>query len=380
MRLVDPYSASRLPSDVAATLELHRDVPETALVGAGDIRPILDRWDVLTHKYRFTADAKLGFLGKLFSGSSKTVRAGVTQEAKQYRVDQTEDGRMVETGVAVRLAVATASFEAQTELSVPNLAAAAQLGLAETRIGIYVMGFRGPIGDIMPAPADLNVENFGGFMDAFEAIQKRVFSIDSVTLLSPTILGYQDTSEERGGAFATEAAVGVSDQSDREKAIDLSEDAHLDPEEARLSFPEYETEALRPWRVAESLSQLRDQVNKKAPNRSKKSDGSIGDAAHATRASDHNPWVVDGSHGVVTAIDITHDPDNGFDAEKLAKALQSAQDPRLKYIIWNRRILSSTKKPWKWRNYSGSNPHTKHIHISVHSEKSKYDETGAWTI
>lgn len=380
MKLVDPYSASGLPSDVAATLELHRDVTETALGGPGDIGPILDRWDVLTHKYRFTADAKLGFLGKLFSGSSNTVRAGVTQEAKQYRVDQTEDGRMVETGVAVRLAVATTSFEAQTELSVPNLAAAAQLGLAETRIGIYVMGFRGPIGDIMPAPADLNVENFGRFMDAFEAIQKRVFSIDSVTLLSPTILGYQDTPEESGGAFATEAAVGVSDQSDREKAIDLSEDAHLDPEEARLSFPEYETEALRPWRVAESLLQLRDQVNKKAPNRSKKSDGSIGDAAHATRASDHNPWVVDGAHGVVTAIDITHDPDNGFDAEKLAKALQSAQDPRLKYIIWNRRILSSTKKPWKWRNYSGSNPHTKHIHISVHSEKSKYDGTGAWKI
>ncbi|WP_424984308.1 hypothetical protein [Microbulbifer sp. S227A] len=357
------------------------EVTETALAGVGGGAPVLDRWDVLTHKYRFTADAKLGFLGKLFSGSGKSVRAGVTQEAKQYRLDQTDDGRVVETGVAVRLAVATTSFDAQTELSVPNLAAAAQLGLAETRIGIYVMGFRGPIGDIMPAPADLNVENFGSFMDAFEAIQKRVFSIESVPLLSPTVLGYQDTSEDATGTFTTEAAFEVSDQTDREKEIDLSEDAHLDPDDdARLSFPEYETEALRPWRVAESLLQLRDQVNKQAPNRSKKSDGSIGDAAHATRASDHNPWVVDGSHGVVTAIDITHDPDNGFDAEKLAKALQSTQDPRLKYIIWNRRILSSTKKPWKWRNYSGSNPHTKHIHISVHSEKSKYDGTGAWTI
>jgi hypothetical protein len=43
---------------------------------------------------------------------------------------------------------------------------------------------------------------------------------------------------------------------------------------------------------------------------SKDSDGSIGDEHHSARASDHNP----DEHGVVHAIDITHDPKGGFDS------------------------------------------------------------------
>ena len=62
------------------------------------------------------------------------------------------------------------------------------------------------------------------------------------------------------------------------------------------------------WRVAQSLIRLRDQINLAAPTRSKASDGTIGDAAHATRDSDHNPWVKEGALGIVTAMDITHAP------------------------------------------------------------------------
>ena len=43
------------------------------------------------------------------------------------------------------------------------------------------------------------------------------------------------------------------------------------------------------WRLARALEQLRSQVNEKWPNRSKNSDGSIGDTSHAARPSDHNP-------------------------------------------------------------------------------------------
>ena len=42
------------------------------------------------------------------------------------------------------------------------------------------------------------------------------------------------------------------------------------------------------WRVARSLDVLLGQLNALAPERSKASDGSIGDAAHASRSSDHN--------------------------------------------------------------------------------------------
>jgi endonuclease G, mitochondrial len=138
------------------------------------------------------------------------------------------------------------------------------------------------------------------------------------------------------------------------------------------------------WRIAESLLQLRKQVNAAYPNRSKASDGGIGDAAHATRASDHNPWVKDGAMGVVTAVDVTHDPANGCDAGKLAAALVNSEDPRIKYVIWNRQMASSYPAngvaAWTWRPYSGANPHNHHVHISVQPEKELYDSPVEWEI
>jgi hypothetical protein len=135
-----------------------------------------------------------------------------------------------------------------------------------------------------------------------------------------------------------------------------------------------------PWRVAQSLICLRDQVNLRAPNRSKASDGTIGDAAHQTRDSDHNPWVQDNGVGVVTALDITHDPSGGCDAEQIVNAIVASRDSRLKYVIWNRHILSSTNTPWTWRPYAGVNPHNRHCHISVKPDKVLYDSTTAWTV
>lgn len=134
------------------------------------------------------------------------------------------------------------------------------------------------------------------------------------------------------------------------------------------------------WRVARSLLTLRDQINAAFPNRSKLSDGTIGDAAHATTNSDHNPWVKDGDMGVVTALDITHDPDDGCDCNKIVNALVASRDKRIKYVIWNGRIISSTISPWVWRTYTGSNQHNKHFHLSVNSTKSLYDSTAAWSI
>lgn len=134
------------------------------------------------------------------------------------------------------------------------------------------------------------------------------------------------------------------------------------------------------WRIAKSLEELRTQVNKRAPNRSKASDGSIGDAKHASRSSDHNPHVKDGKTGVVTAIDITHDPAGGCDSYALAKSLIVSQDVRIKYVISNGQIATGPDgpSPWMWRKYSGANPHSHHVHISVRAKKELYDGTAPW--
>lgn len=138
------------------------------------------------------------------------------------------------------------------------------------------------------------------------------------------------------------------------------------------------------WRVARSLLTLRDQVNQRAPRRNKVSDGTIGDASHCQRSSDHNPWVRDGTVGIVTALDITHDPRGGCDANTIAEAIRASREIRVKYIIWNRRIANSAaiggRQPWEWRPYNGTNPHTRHVHISVRPDKPSYDSTVAWAI
>jgi len=135
-------------------------------------------------------------------------------------------------------------------------------------------------------------------------------------------------------------------------------------------------------RIAKALSKLRSQVNSRWPDRNKASDGWIGDTAHQATNSDHNPHVKDGTTGVVTALDITHDPKSGCDAGVVAEVLIASRDPRIKYIIWNHQILAGDagQSPWKWRGYQGKNPHTRHVHLSVKATKAMYDDERPWAV
>lgn len=127
------------------------------------------------------------------------------------------------------------------------------------------------------------------------------------------------------------------------------------------------------WRVAESLKTLKAQLNTAFPNRSKASDGSIGDLAHASRKSDHNPNPA----GVVTAIDITHDPRAGVNCHELAEQLVKSGDPRIKYLIWNSRIKLGRAS---WTAYRGTNRHDHHLHISVVTDPKLYDSRDEWKL
>jgi peptidoglycan hydrolase-like protein with peptidoglycan-binding domain len=131
-------------------------------------------------------------------------------------------------------------------------------------------------------------------------------------------------------------------------------------------------------RIARSLDVLRTQINGLAPGRSKASDGWLGDAAHAARPSDHNPNRL----GVVQALDITHDPANGFNSWRFADMLRERGDVRIKYVISNGRIFAgkSGPSPWTWRPYTGSNKHDKHVHVSVQDSEAVYDDLRSWDI
>jgi hypothetical protein len=89
------------------------------------------------------------------------------------------------------------------------------------------------------------------------------------------------------------------------------------------------------------------------PKRKKASDGLLPSAAHRVQSpnSDHNTGY---------AVDLTHDPKNDIDCVKLFIELQD--DKRVKYLIFQGRIWSQTNGVSK---YTGSNPHNKHLHISI---------------
>jgi hypothetical protein len=128
----------------------------------------------------------------------------------------------------------------------------------------------------------------------------------------------------------------------------------------------------KPWRLALSLDTLRKQLNALFPNRSKASDGTIGDTAHSNRTSDHNP----NSAGVVTAMDLTHDPAHGVVGQKLAEAL--IKDRRVKYVIFSGKIWKARTRVWEV--YRGSNAHNHHVHVSVQGDSSLADSVTAWEL
>jgi len=139
-----------------------------------------------------------------------------------------------------------------------------------------------------------------------------------------------------------------------------------------------------PWKLAPALAVLQQQINARAPDRSRAADGTIGDAAHQAQgsASDHNPHVVIAGQPYVTAVDITHDPAGGLDCHWLRDALlragKSGDEPRIKYLIFNdvlydsRAVDGNDYTPWKPQYGYG---HTHHLHLSIMGDLSLLDRS-----
>ena len=125
------------------------------------------------------------------------------------------------------------------------------------------------------------------------------------------------------------------------------------------------------WKLCAAGQQLRLQVDDCYPDRDRTSDGWIGDTRHSARPSDHNPDYKNAVNGVayVRAVDFDRDlsgkkkPDLMPDLADQLRLCAKRGDKRISYIIFNGRIASS-RLGWRWRKYSGINPHIKHCHIS----------------
>ena len=103
------------------------------------------------------------------------------------------------------------------------------------------------------------------------------------------------------------------------------------------------------------------------PLRKKLSDGLLPSAAHQKQnpKSDHNTGL---------AVDLTHDPKNGIDCAEIFEKLK--EDARVDYLIFNGKIWSKAKAKEGNRKYTGSNQHTKHLHISIKEDMA--NDTSPW--
>ena len=104
-----------------------------------------------------------------------------------------------------------------------------------------------------------------------------------------------------------------------------------------------------------------------APSRMKASDGLLPSNAHLKQSptSDHNTGF---------AVDLTHDPKHKIDCDDIFQKLK--EDKRVKYLIFKGKIWSKERAGEGDREYSGSNKHNKHLHISIEEDMGK--DTSPW--
>lgn len=131
------------------------------------------------------------------------------------------------------------------------------------------------------------------------------------------------------------------------------------------------------WRLAPSLVTYVQEADSVYPQRDRNSDGSIGDLAHQSRTSDHNP----DDDGWVCAVDLDEDLAPGLDLKAFAEQLRQRRDRRIAYVIYEGRTFKSYPRngyeAWAWQPYTGENAHLHHLHLSITHDDARFD-TSPW--
>jgi len=125
------------------------------------------------------------------------------------------------------------------------------------------------------------------------------------------------------------------------------------------------------WKLAPSLTAFQQWVYAKWPHHTHGQDGTIGDAAHQARHSDHNP----SARGVVDAIDFN---ENGIHMPTLIVA--AMMHPSTHYIIYEG-VEYSAHDLFGSSVYTGTgNPHAEHCHVSVWQTVKAENSKTAWGV
>jgi hypothetical protein len=137
-----------------------------------------------------------------------------------------------------------------------------------------------------------------------------------------------------------------------------------------------------------ALTRLRSDFDDAFPERSRSSDGWIGDSAHAESTSGHNPDDTSGvsaeysdsdSAAEVRAIDVDKDLNSSTSMQDVVDRILATSNDlrRLKYVIFDRHQWSKSNG-WKRTDYTGSNPHDQHAHFS--GDPATDADGGQWSV
>ena len=124
-------------------------------------------------------------------------------------------------------------------------------------------------------------------------------------------------------------------------------------------------------RLCTAGATFRDQLDRRFPKRDKRSDGWIGDAAHSSRFSYHNP----DKNGIVWATDTDENMGvgtwrNGRTCKRLANQLLAYQrsglpgSDRVLHVVYEDQVASGTYRKWWWIWRGKGYGHTQHMHVT----------------
>lgn len=122
------------------------------------------------------------------------------------------------------------------------------------------------------------------------------------------------------------------------------------------------------YKCPHSLNKLFDEIDARWPHRTHSLDGWYNPSRHSVG---HNA----GHRGLIHAIDVDR---RGIDPMYIVDHIKK-NGHILWYMIWSRHLYSNTYG-WHVRPYTGSNPHTDHIHIEIYQTTTAEEFDGYWGI
>lgn len=126
----------------------------------------------------------------LFSASASGRRIVVVEDYYRGKYCTAPTGVRLLYGVGVRLRIGVSNIKGDVKLTLPFIAASAEVGAATAQYHLSVKGYTGTdISDLIPQPGDFNVESYVGLIEKIGKIQQLITKeIDKVT---PVRLGIE---------------------------------------------------------------------------------------------------------------------------------------------------------------------------------------------